>query len=456
MSGNVVRIDSQGQNGFGTDQSYEALKAREQGLSRLLMAYIGAGLAYMLLPGTFLGVWNLIAITNHKAADSISPAWIQAHGHAQIFGWIGSFILGIGFHSLPTVRRKFAMSAGWICFGIWTPGVLLRWLTNIYLWHWRVLLPVSAVMELAAFLLFFRAVSQHEPAADGKSRMEPWIWLVVTATIGFLATLLFNAGIAFYLALNGAGPAIPPAVDQRFLVLCTWGFLAPFVWGFSTKWLPIFLGLRDTDIQLLATGLAVTLIGVTAAQFGWIQWASVLVFHGAVFAIIGLHLFRSSVRPPKTGGVHPSFPWFIRSAYAWLLVAGALGIWASRVQNANGIWGASRHALTVGFLAVMVFSIGQRVLPAFAGMKLLFSPRLMLLCLSLLSFGCLLRVSCEVLAYQDFAAWAWKVLPVSALLELSGVTLFALNLVISFSRRPAHLLRQSSPVVAAHLARKES
>ncbi len=456
MSRNVVRIDTREKVGFASDQSYEALKAREQGLSRLLVAYIVAGLAYMLLPGTFLGVWNLISISNHHAADTISAPWIQAHGHAQIFGWIGTFILGIGFHSLPTVRRRFALATGWICFALWTTGVFLRWATNVYLWHWRVLLPVSAGMELAAFLMFFRAVSQHEPAKDGKSKMEPWIWVVVTATLGFLATLLLNTGTAILLAVRGSGPAIPPALDQKFLVLCTWGFLVPFVWGFSAKWLPIFLGLRDTDYQLLATGLAVTIMGVIAGQIGAAKWSAVLVFHGAVFAILGLRIFQSRIRPSKTTGVHPSFPWFVRSAYAWLLVAGALGIWASRTLNASGIWGASRHALTVGFLAVMIFSIGQRVLPAFAGMKLLFSPKLMLGCLSLLSIGCLFRVSCEVLAYQGIVNWAWKVLPVSALLELSGVALFALNLVVSFSRRPAHLLRQSSPAAAANLARKES
>ena len=42
----------------------------------------------MLLPGTFLGVWNLFAISSRRAPDSISAAWVQAHGHAQIFGWI--------------------------------------------------------------------------------------------------------------------------------------------------------------------------------------------------------------------------------------------------------------------------------------------------------------------------------------------------------------------------------
>ena len=31
--------------------------------------------------------------------------------------------------------------------------------------------------------------------------------------------------------------------DQRFLILAGWGFIASFVWGFSSRWLPIFLGL---------------------------------------------------------------------------------------------------------------------------------------------------------------------------------------------------------------------
>ena len=73
---------------------------REIRLQRLVMAYILTGLIFMLLPGTFLGVWNLLAISSGHSATAVSPAWIQAHGHAQIFGWIGTFILGIGFYSL--------------------------------------------------------------------------------------------------------------------------------------------------------------------------------------------------------------------------------------------------------------------------------------------------------------------------------------------------------------------
>ena len=79
-------------------------QARETSLSRLLMVYVTSGLAFMLLPGTFLGVWNLLQISGNESASSVSPTWLQAHGHAQVFGWIGSFILGIGFHSIPKRR----------------------------------------------------------------------------------------------------------------------------------------------------------------------------------------------------------------------------------------------------------------------------------------------------------------------------------------------------------------
>ena len=49
---------------------------------------------------------------------------------------------------------------------------------------------------------------------------------------------------------------------------------------------------------------------------------------------------------------------------------------------------AEIEALTVGFISVMVLSIGERILPAVAGMHLLWSSKLMLAALLLLSVGC--------------------------------------------------------------------
>jgi len=424
---------------------------RELGLQRLLTAYILTGLLFMLLPGTFLGVWNLLSISSTHTISSLSPAWLQAHGHAQIFGWIGTFILGIGFYSLSKMGNlpPFAVSRGWASFAIWTGGVLLRWIVNIIAWQWRVALPASAVLELAAFLIFFRTVSRHRPQpATGRSR-QPWMLVVVGSTVGFLASLIANLGVAAYVVVIGKGPAVPVALDQRLLMLPTWGFLVPAVWGFNARWLPIFLGLKTPDGRRLYAALFVAWAAVGAMLSGAAILSAALLPVAALLAILALHVFEPSVQPAKVNGVHSTFPLFVRGAYAWLMIAAALSVAAALVDRSGGIWGASRHALTVGFLSTMVFGIGQRILPAFCGARVLFSKSLMFASLALLNVGCLLRVTSEIPAYEGYLRQAWSILPVSAVVELAAVTLFAANLVITSLQPPAHLLRSSGEPVLA-------
>lgn len=415
--------------------SAAASAAREIRLSRLLVTYISTGLFFMLLPGTFLGVWNLFAISSRHAPGSISAAWVQAHGHAQIFGWIGTFILGIGFYSIPKLRRTkgFALSAAWASWALWTAGVTLRWTAGVYEWHWRALLPLSAILELAAFLIFFRSVSGHRPEGTGEKRLDAWVLVVIAGTTGLLLALLANTIAAFWLAFRVASPELPSAIDQRLLALQTWGCLVPSVWGFSARWLPVFLGLRPVRARILLRAVAANAAGVIAALAGWPAASAVLLAAGIATAIYALRLLEPAERPAKVEGVHAGYPLFIRIAYAWAVVAAVLGIWSAFAVEPAGIAGASRHALTVGFLALMVFAIGQRVLPAFSGMKLLFSPNLMFAALLLLAAGCLLRVASEVLAYQHFTNTAWRWLPVSAVLEMAAVTAFAINLSVTFA-----------------------
>jgi len=120
-------------------QILELTRLREVALSRLLVAFISGGLFFMLFPGTLLGVWNLLQISGRASLGSISPAWLQAHGHAQVFGWVGSFILGIGFYSIPKMQAgaKSSFAMGWVCWALWTAGIALRWTTNVYRWEWR-------------------------------------------------------------------------------------------------------------------------------------------------------------------------------------------------------------------------------------------------------------------------------------------------------------------------------
>jgi hypothetical protein len=412
---------------------------REQQLIKLLMTYLATGLVFMVLPGTFLGVWNLFAISNAQSASSVSAAWLQAHGHAQLFGWIGSFILGIGFYSIPNLRRvsEWSFWEGWLTWALWTAGVGLRWLTDVYLWHWRILLPLSAALELLAVAIFLmRSVQGHRMQRETKGAVESWAILVIGGTIGLLVTMGFNVFESFRLAVAGSSPVFPAEFNSQFLLLSIWSFPVPIVWGFTAHWMPIFLGLKPVRSKLILLGFSLNLVGIITALAGQLLAGSLILLLGAILTTMALRILERAEKPAKTQGVHRSFDKFMRLAYVWLLIAGLIAVWAALEPTSLGIGGAGRHALTVGFLMTMVFTVAPRMLPAFLGRKKLFSELLMFYALLLTNSGCLLRVSSEIIAYQHYASWAWVLLPMSATLELSGVVLFTFNMIGTFRERP--------------------
>jgi hypothetical protein len=412
--------------------------------SRQLTAFITAGLFFMLVPGTLMGVLNLISAAGHHSIGRVSPAWLQAHGHAQIFGWIGSFIMGIGLYATAgrAPGSRATLARGWIAGVLWVSGVLMRWTVAAYgdptaviapfAPAWRPMLAASGLLELGGAIIFMSVVARHRPAPESHGERFPlWVRMVATASAGLLTTLIMNAALCVWFARYGTSPAIPHEINQRFLVVSTWGFLAPFVWGFSAHWLPVFLGLPAVRSSLVLPGLAANCVGVVAALSGQLEAAVWLLLVGAMTMSAAIGIFRRSVHPPKTRGIHPSFPFFVRAAYVWLIVAALLGVAAFRWDTSGGLWGASRHAFTVGFITTMVFSIGQRVLPQFAAQRELWSARLMLIGLVLLMAGCTIRVTAEIAAYQRDINWAWRVLPASAVLELIAVCAFAVNIGMS-------------------------
>jgi uncharacterized protein involved in response to NO len=363
---------------------------RERQKSLLLRAWILSGLFFMALPGTLLGFSNLMAISAHHGLAFLPAAWMEGH-----------------------------------------------WFANIYEWHWHSLFPISAGFELIAVILFLATASRHklpEPM-DGKpakTSMELWMVSVLLGTAGLAAAVIFNFVECLNLAIHGMQLSFPHALDQKYLVLLGWGFLVPVVWGFSARWLPAFLAIAKPDAQLFRVALVLDLMGVLCGVAGLSKPAAILLASSAVAIGLALHLTQRPHGRPKVQGIHPSFPSFIRVAYIWLVIAGSMSIWAAFADQHGGIWGASRHALTVGFAATMIFSIGPRILPHFGGIHGIFSKRLMFLSLLLLQLGCTLRVSSEPLAYEGLLPFAWRLLPVSGMLELSGVLLFAANLTLTF------------------------
>lgn len=383
----------------------------------MLAAYIAAGVAFLVVPGTLAGVWNLVSISSHQAPGAAGAAWVQAHGHAQLFGWVGTFILGISLYTLPKFRGGWVRSLGlgWAMLAVWSASVTARWVAAIYGWNygwnWRGLLIASAGGELlVAVALVWQTTS---------GRRSGGIW-VTPIFAGFVALC---GVLAWQLALTLgplAGPVLPEAPNRELLHAAIWGFCFPVVWGYSGKLVPPLLGLRSARPAFVWVGLCVLAAALVLS-------VPALLPAAVAAACVSLRILEPSARKPKTNGVDPRYPWFTRSAFAWLLAASILGAFASR----PGMLGASRHAFTVGFLATMIFSIGPRILPSFLNSRELASTRLMLWSMILLSAGCFLRVVSEPLAYGGAFPLAWSVLPVSAFIELTAVLLFAANIVLT-------------------------
>src|SRR6266536_814159 len=87
----------------GTIVSTLSKKRQQQPFSRIAPLLRAA-----LLLGTGGGFALATVLTLTAAfAISIGPWWsatAQAHGHLQLYGWAGLFVLGVAFHFLPRLR----------------------------------------------------------------------------------------------------------------------------------------------------------------------------------------------------------------------------------------------------------------------------------------------------------------------------------------------------------------
>jgi uncharacterized protein involved in response to NO len=97
----------------------------------------------------------------------------QAHGHLQLFGWAGLFVLGVALHFLPRLRGTPLAGASlvpWLL-GMMIASLVLRavsqpLLTMSQVSLWRVALVSSGVLETGAFvtilsLLILTAMRGH-------------------------------------------------------------------------------------------------------------------------------------------------------------------------------------------------------------------------------------------------------------------------------------------------------
>ncbi len=413
---------------------------REKKLIILLSAFLISGLFFMLFPGTLIGVLNLIQIAGKQSTDAAATQWIQAHGHAQLFGWIGTFILGIGFYSIPNLRRVCSKNffEGWLCLALWAPAVLLRWYAVFTGIAWKTLLPLSAILEFSAVLYFVVLSFAGSRFRKSEKGMEAWSIMLIMGSIIWLVLMFINIFAVFEIQSLQA-PIMPLEFNRKFLYASVWGFVLPVVLGLSARWLPALLGLQNKKDFFLILAAFASPLSVLLYASNLNPIAEAILPVSVLSYIYGLRLFeRSNLLQEKKEkkALIAGFPVLVKTAYIWLFLSACLFLASAIFPAKLGCAGAARHAITVGFFSSMVFAIGPQMLPAFLGRTAVFNRKLVIISALILSSACLLRVCSEILAYDLGISAFWPLLSISAIAELLAMTIFAFNMVASLFEKP--------------------
>ncbi len=425
--------------------------------------FFRAGIAVALTLGAGWGVLLLLRTAWSGQFSGLSVHEVNAHGHAQIFGWVGLFVMGFAYQFLPRFKHTspahpaLAYASFWMMLAGLVTRSAAQSLTAWWPWVGWVGAGASVVEIGAASIVLLVVAATLRSSVRGWEVSDyyilaalGWFFLqTVAETVYFAATLLAPDREALLnliatwqgplreVQIHGFATLMIFGVSQRLLVRM-YG-LAPPKAGKSAAVLAIFNG--------AVVGLVLGLILMRTSGHGWagLWYAAVLALAGsATWLVYGWGLFRPTAWPDRSLK-------FIRTAYVWLFVSLAMSVllpvyhlvllpWlapdsaAAQMGFSHAYYGAIRHAATVGFISMMIVGVAANVVPALNGFNGHSLPRLWLP-YTLLVSGCTLRVAGQSLT--DFTAWAFPVTGVSGVLELTGLALWGFHMLrLMAARRP--------------------
>jgi uncharacterized protein involved in response to NO len=372
-------------------------------------------------------------------------AMAQAHGHLQLFGWAGLFVLGVAFHFLPRLRGTPLAGASlvhWLVFAL-IASLVLRAISQPLLamypaYVWRVGLVSSGLLEMVAVACVLYIVILTARRGP-RLTTRPAFWSVFPLFVGAFCSLgiasivnLVNTAQAAY----GSGLMLYTG-DTLNVTLGLFGFLVPMALAMSARSLPMYAGLDGFPRRVLwpmagayFAGLALLCVSIDGGPLP-ATWASIInglgmvVTGGVVLLFVGIFLFlirRRGRLPQRVAKLAPEpetlaqtyqkqvekeqanygpFVGLVASAYMWAMFGGLLLLVDGTSLLATGnmpiLFDAIRHSFAIGFIALLICGIAPRMLPNFSGRQIV-SPRLVSATLWLGNAAAALRVGSILLA----------------------------------------------------------
>jgi uncharacterized protein involved in response to NO len=425
-----------------------------------------AGIATVLTLGCVWGAINLFTIGLQESFRAVSYSWVLAHGHAMVFGFVGFFIMGFAYQAVPRFKHD----------ALWRPrlafsslplmivGLILQTVAHLSSPPSLPLEIFAALMQLVAVTIFsvvmvqtIRKSRKHE--TYDRFLYAALVWFLIAAIANPVIFKLFElAGTREQLLFNLATFNIPYR-DVQLL-----GLAVVMILGISLRLLPHAYGFREPSqswVSFLFWGvngsiLAGVLFFIAGMMTGnhWLltlQWlAGVVLLVIAVVTPFQYRLFRPVPANENDRGLK-----FIRAAHIWFIVATALLVFTpiynfviyrpltgSHVPFSHAFFGAYRHALTVGFIMMMIVGVSSKVVPTLSGIDVKRS-RSLWPTFVLLNLGNMTRVSFQIAT--DFSPSAYPIMGISGFIEVVGLTLWGYELFANM-RVGRKLERQSIPL----------
>jgi uncharacterized protein involved in response to NO len=408
-----------------------------------------AGIATVLTLGCVWGAINLFTIGVKESFNAISYSWVLAHGHAMVFGFVGFFIMGFAYQAIP----RFKHTALWrprLAFStlpLMIAGIILQTVAHLSSPPSFSLEILASVIQMLAVVIFAGVMVKtihraRKPEMYDRFLYAALAWFLIAAIANPVIFKLFELpGTREQLLFNLATFNIPYR-DVQLL-----GLAVVMILGISLRLLPHAYGFREPSSRWVSflfwgvnasifAGVLFFIAGMTSRS-PWLltlQWlAAVVLLVIAVATPFQYRLFAAVPASESDRGLK-----FIRAAHVWFIVATAMlvftpiynfGIYmpltGSHSPFSHAFFGAYRHALTVGFIMMMIVGVSSKVVPTLSGIDVKRTNSLWPTFV-LLNLGNLTRVSFQIAT--DFSPAAYPVMGISGFIEVVGLTLWGYEL----------------------------
>ncbi|MEO8289344.1 MAG: hypothetical protein ABI670_23295 [Chloroflexota bacterium] len=416
--------------------------------NHLYKPFLRGALIIVLTVGCTLGAVNLAVMAFNADLSAVWSSLIQSHAYAQIFGWVGLFIMGMSYHMVPRFFLRPLKRPGLVLPSLLlvTSGILLRIITQPLAGHPLAALAmvVSALLGLCGVTLFVWAMGDTMLRGSDKYGPPLYVLYVGAGFVWFWLSSLATVLVTTYLAMNGLD-SIPQSWDAPYLRGTLNGAIVTIVLGFTLRTVPQIMGTRPPigwPIRAIFAAYTLAILLQVAGDSDWPAGAGTsLDLIGAMLEVTALMSFVALLKLYNLGSIfshrhnrHRKNAWperFVRTAYFWLIVAAALNFSYSLSAHLgqpvpHAFVASYHHALTVGFFSMMIVGMSMKLVPAFIGVMNK-QPRLAGVVFILLVTGNTLRIACESMSYLYGGAF-YLIMGLSGFIEVCALGLYGVLL----------------------------